>query len=390
MSIGKLSIPFQNLRCTSCIGQDAEELHDPALYSRGFLSARHEKLGELKVEVDIDRIYRKLEKSGVYTIEAEFQIRCPQCRVLSVRTEQLASFHLSAFTSLAVCANCGAKGQLLGSEFEIQQFDESTDTIRAKGTFRCPNCDSRRSNVLVRIVIQVLGLVRSVLEASSNEKSLTFQELLESQIVNLEDEESIISLSLKDKSKGENMITLLFMAADPTNASRLRLGEEAREIQQKLQLAKLRDNFALHQRMSVRPEDFSQALLDVDPQIVHFSGHGTSDGNLCFEDKLGNIHPVSPEALAALFEQFSASIKCVVLNACYSDIQARAIANHIEYVIGMSQAIGDKAAIAFAIGFYQALGAGRSIEDAYRLGCVQIGLQGIPEHLIPVLLKRVE
>jgi hypothetical protein len=54
----------------------------------------------------------------------------------------------------------------------------------------------------------------------------------------------------------------------------------------------------------------------------------------------------------------------------------------------MNQAIGDKAAIAFVIGFYQALGAGRTIEDAYKLGVVQIRLQSIPEHLTPVLIKK--
>jgi hypothetical protein len=54
----------------------------------------------------------------------------------------------------------------------------------------------------------------------------------------------------------------------------------------------------------------------------------------------------------------------------------------------MNQAIGDKAAIAFATGFYQALGAGRTIDDAYKLGCVQIRLQDIPEHLTPVLIKK--
>lgn len=77
-----------------------------------------------------------------------------------------------------------------------------------------------------------------------------------------------------------------------------------------------------------------------------------------------------------------------MLNACYSEIQANALAQHIDYVIGMNQAIGDKAAIAFAIGFYQALGAGRTTEEAYKLGCVQIRLQGIPEHLTPVLIKN--
>lgn len=184
------------------------------------------------------------------------------------------------------------------------------------------------------------------------------------------------------------MISILFLAADPTDASRLRLGEEVREIQEKLQLSKSRDQFILHQRMSVRPMDISQALLDVSPQIVHFSGHGTSAGALCVENRAGQIHPISPEALGALFEIFAGEVNCVILNACYSAVQAQAISKHIRYVIGMSQAIGDKAAIAFSIGFYQALGAGRSIEEAYKLGCVQIRLENIPEHLTPVLIKN--
>jgi hypothetical protein len=197
------------------------------------------------------------------------------------------------------------------------------------------------------------------------------------------------SLIQEISKEGEgNMITVLFLAADPTNASRLRLGEELREIQEKLQLAKLRDQIKLEQRMSVRPTDISQSLLDVQPKIVHFSGHGTSNGALCFENQLGEIHPVEPEALAALFEQFSDQVSCVLLNACYSGVQSKAISAHIDYVIGMNQAIGDKATIAFATGFYQALGGGRSIEDSYKLGCVQIRLQNIPEHLTPILDKK--
>ena len=184
------------------------------------------------------------------------------------------------------------------------------------------------------------------------------------------------------------MISILFLAADPTDASRLRLGEEAREIQEKLQLSKGRENFSLHQRLSVRPADISQALLDLSPQIVHFSGHGTSAGALCLESKTGEILPVSPEALAALFEQFASQINCVILNACYSKVQAEAIAKHIKYVIGMSQAIDDKAAVAFSTGFYQAMGAGKTIEEAYKLGCVQIRLENLPEHLTPVLVQN--
>ena len=191
----------------------------------------------------------------------------------------------------------------------------------------------------------------------------------------------------KPSADGESF-SILFLAADPTDAARLRLGEEQREIQEKLQLAKQRDRFNLQQRMSVRPVDISQALLDVQPRIVHFSGHGLSSGELCFENQSGQMLPIRPAALAALFEQFSKQVECVILNACYSETQAQAIAKHIQYVVGMNQEIGDRAAISFAVGFYQALGAGRSIEDAYKLGCVQIQLQGIDEHLTPVLLKK--
>jgi hypothetical protein len=192
--------------------------------------------------------------------------------------------------------------------------------------------------------------------------------------------------SVRERAKSAS---ILFLAADPTDASRLRLGEEFREIQEKLKLAQRREQFKLElPQLSVRPPDIAQALLDMQPKIVHFSGHGASTGALCFENQMGQVQLVQPDALAALFEQFSSQVNCVLLNACYSEIQAKAIAEHIEYVIGMNQAIGDKAAIAFAIGFYQALGAGKPIEAAYKLGCVQIRLQSIPEHLTPVLLKK--
>lgn len=187
------------------------------------------------------------------------------------------------------------------------------------------------------------------------------------------------------------MVSILFLAADPTDASRLRLGEEFREVQEKLRLAKLRDRFRLElPQLSVRPTDISQALLDLGPKIVHFSGHGASAGALCFENQTGQTQLVQPDALAVLFEQFADQVNCVLLNACYSETQAKAIAEHIEYVIGMNQAISDKASIAFVIGFYQALGAGRTIEEAHKLGCAQIWLQGIPEHLTPVLVKKVQ
>ncbi|QLE54448.1 AAA-like domain-containing protein [Nostoc sp. TCL26-01] len=181
---------------------------------------------------------------------------------------------------------------------------------------------------------------------------------------------------------------ILFLTAEPTETARLRLGQEFREIKEKLRLANHREKFQLEDAFSARPGDISQELLRFAPHIVHFSGHGGSTGKLCFEDGLGNVQPVTPQALAALFRLVADQVECVVLNACYSDIQAEAIVQHIPFVIGMNTAIGDQAAIAFSVGFYKALGANRSYEEAFKFGCVEIQLEGIPEELTPVLRRK--
>jgi hypothetical protein len=189
-------------------------------------------------------------------------------------------------------------------------------------------------------------------------------------------------------ASSSQMKSILFLAANPENTTTLRLDRELRDIGEGLQRAQKRDEFKLEQRLAVRPRDVQRAMLDLSPQIVHFSGHGAGEQGLVFEDEIGNATFVTGEALAGLFELFADQIQCVVLNGCYSEVQAKAIVNHIDYAIGMNQAIGDRAAIEFAVGFYDAIGAGRSIEFAYKLGCAAIQMAGIAEHLTPVLLKK--
>jgi hypothetical protein len=106
------------------------------------------------------------------------------------------------------------------------------------------------------------------------------------------------------------------------------------------------------------------------------------------ENDQGEASEVPIEALAELFELCAGQIECVVLNACYSEAQADAIARYIPYVIGMGASVSDDAALEFAIGFYDALGAGRSVEEAFRFGRNAIALKGIPEHLAPVQKKK--
>jgi hypothetical protein len=54
----------------------------------------------------------------------------------------------------------------------------------------------------------------------------------------------------------------------------------------------------------------------------------------------------------------------------------------------MNEAIGDEAAIKFAVGFYDAVAAGRDFEEAFAFGKSAIGMANIPEELTPVLKKK--
>ncbi|MEM6353827.1 MAG: AAA-like domain-containing protein [Cyanobacteria bacterium P01_D01_bin.14] len=206
---------------------------------------------------------------------------------------------------------------------------------------------------------------------------------------------------------------ILFLAANPQGTSQLRLDEEAKEIRKGLERSKRRDQYQIETRWAVDADELRRALLDVEPHIVHFSGHGMGNGEadvtqadtrdlgaaaeqvsgaegLVLQTPEGEPKLATGRALANLFGLFTEQVECVVLNACYSEVQAEAIYQHVDYVIGMNRAIGDQAAISFAVGFYDALGANRSYDVAYKFGCSAIDFTDIVQSLTPVLKARMQ
>jgi hypothetical protein len=189
-------------------------------------------------------------------------------------------------------------------------------------------------------------------------------------------------------SRNTEKIKILFIGSNPMNTVRINISGEVRQIQDTLRTAKFRDQIELYYEPSNDIEALTRLLFEQSPTIFHFSGHGTTSGALLFEDKTGASRAVEPETLATLFEQFSHVINCVILNANYSETSAKLIANHINYVIGMRGAMSDQSATDFSVGFYGALGAGKTIEEAFQLGNMQVRLQGNSEDIFPVLIKK--
>ena len=165
---------------------------------------------------------------------------------------------------------------------------------------------------------------------------------------------------------------ILILASNPRKD--LNLDREIRDLQGVIERSRNRAELEVKVGLAVRVGDLQDLLFQHQPQIVHFCGHGSGVEGLVLEGEEGDERWVKAEALAELFRLFP-GVRCVLLNACYSEEQANAIVTHIDYVIGMRQTIRDDAAIAFSKGFYRALGHDCSIEQSFDFGCNAIQLE---------------
>lgn len=190
----------------------------------------------------------------------------------------------------------------------------------------------------------------------------------------------------EDAASGQKPTKILFLAVNPKGTAQLRLDEEMRSIDEALRKSDFRHRVQIEQQWAVRVSDLQGLLLRHAPDIVHFSGHGSS--GLILEDIDGRPREVPPDALADLFGILKDTVRCVVLNACYSHEQAIAISHYVEAVIGMNDEIDDEASVAFASAFYQALGYGKDVPTAFKLGVSQLRIYDLPAASMPQLLVR--
>ena len=180
-------------------------------------------------------------------------------------------------------------------------------------------------------------------------------------------------------------VTVLFLASNPVDQQQLRLDEEVRSITEMIRKSEHRDSVELVSCWAVRTTDVMQALNEHTPTVVHFSGHGSDQDEIVFQDNQGNAKTVSKDAIVQTMNACSDGIRLVFFNTCYSRGQAEAAAEHVHATIGMKTSIGDEAARVFAAQFYSAIGFGLSVSKAFEQARAAVMLEGIPEEDTPEL-----
>jgi hypothetical protein len=148
-----------------------------------------------------------------------------------------------------------------------------------------------------------------------------------------------------------------------------------------------------------------ERLLTERWHVLHFIGHGdydpeTDEGRLALLGEDGRADWVGANALADLLGEADPTPRLVLLNSCssgqggehdlFSGTAATLVRSGIAAVAAMQFSVTDRAAIAFPRGFYTALAAGKTVDNAVRSGRIAI-LGGSPstlEWVTPVLYLR--
>jgi uncharacterized delta-60 repeat protein len=219
-------------------------------------------------------------------------------------------------------------------------------------------------------------------------------------------------------------IKVLLFAANPRGTAPLDLPREFREIDEEVQRGAFRSAVELILVPGTRPVDLLRKLNENQPQVVHFSSHGSPDEIMlesgeddaeasgrhgpimrsAEERDVKKIRPdmvetegldhgqgqgVSKSALVNVLRSCNeGNLRLVVLNACNTRPQAEALTEVVDCVVSMNRTITDRAAIMFAASFYGALAHGRSVLNAFDQGVARLCAEGIAEADTPELLVR--
>lgn len=165
-----------------------------------------------------------------------------------------------------------------------------------------------------------------------------------------------------------DVVRVRMLLSDPLDLPPIDLEQEQLIAVEVLDTPIARDRIDVQVKRAATLHDLFDILLHDRPQIVHFSGHGRTDAIGFTSDDGSRVDIVPAEVLRRVLQSARDPIdppRLVVLNACMTEDQARALTEHVDFAIGMRPAVKDERAITFTRRLYDALASGRSLQNAF-------------------------
>jgi len=179
-------------------------------------------------------------------------------------------------------------------------------------------------------------------------------------------------------------LRVLFAAAAPIDQLQLELDHEGLGIVECLLNGVSADRIQVNVVRQTTPDSLRSMLAKYRPNVIHFSGHGYSDG-IVLQDNTGHTYKVGKASLASLLGVFSKDIRIVILNSCSSGAVAEELVKNIDFAVGMKADVYDVTAIAFSEGFFDGFANGASVMEAFNLGLANCSLKRTPSPDLPTI-----
>lgn len=181
-------------------------------------------------------------------------------------------------------------------------------------------------------------------------------------------------------------LKILFFESNPKGTAVLNISSELKKIKKVLKIAISSKLLSLTDFGSTSFEDFRENIDEQNPNVIHFSGHGSAKKKaLLMLDAFEEADYISATKLERFFASLSKEVTCVILNACSTASVGLKIAKHVKYVIAMRDEVENMTAKSFSKGFYSALAKGKTIDTAFKKGRDEIFYNDHPDENIPVL-----
>lgn len=182
---------------------------------------------------------------------------------------------------------------------------------------------------------------------------------------------------------------ILYVGASPKDQDAIGVGTEQRRIEDTIRMGTFRDDFEIIGKQGSTFEQLSRELMVTNPEFLHFSGHGDANG-IAMEDQNGLTCYVPLDAIDQLLTN-NPSVKCILLNSCYSSDQAKALSLRGIYVLGNSESLPSNVAEEFSVGFYQAIVERKEVHHAFGNGTAHSRLAtGFEEQMLMKLWFKGE
>jgi CHAT domain len=159
---------------------------------------------------------------------------------------------------------------------------------------------------------------------------------------------------------GSSQTRFLLTFSQPSGKQPISVDNEIKAIDRECE-----GNFETRIVPAVDARTLVERVRDGRPNLIHFAGHGTSDGPQG-ENAQGESSPLTQEFLVALMNEVAKpELQCVVINCCLSRATVEALSPHVPVVVGTSGVVSDDVAIAFSESFYGALAKGLTVGESF-------------------------